>query len=66
MNTPTLKFVYRNYKGNYSEREVIPKSLKYIKSIYHQELGESWFMVATDIEKGEERCFAVVDIVKWL
>lgn len=62
----TLKFLYRNWKGNYSEREVIPIEMKYMKSIYHQELGENWFLVAKDKEKGEERAFAVVDIIKWL
>lgn len=62
----TLKFLYRNWKGNYSEREVIPIEMKYMKSIYHQKLGENWFLVAKDKGKGEERAFAVVDIIKWL
>jgi predicted DNA-binding transcriptional regulator YafY len=66
MKIEKLRFVYRNWKGNYSERRVIPVKMEYAKSIYHQELGESWFLVAQDEDKKDIRYFAMVDIIKFL
>ncbi|AUG88391.1 hypothetical protein PQC39_gp027 [Vibrio phage Vp_R1] len=59
-----LRFVYKNYKGEYSERRVIPIKLEYQENNeYH---GNGWILVALDLDKNSEREFLVTDIVTFL
>ena len=62
-NNKVLKMLYKNYRGAYSEREIIPHQVVFKHSDWH---GECWIMEAYDLGKGAEREFKVEDIVKWL
>lgn len=55
-----LQFVYKNWRGETSVRTVLPVKIWYGKTDWHPE--EQWFMKAIDVEKGEERDFALIDI----
>ncbi|WPH64687.1 hypothetical protein [Vibrio phage vB_VpaP_SJSY21] len=56
-----IRFVYKNYKGDYSERKVIPEKLEYQEdNEYH---GSGWVLIAFDLDKCDKREFLVTDIV---
>lgn len=59
-----LKFQYKNWKGVIADREVLPIDHIYTTSKWHGPEAQ-WFLQATDIEKGEQRLFAVRDIIKF-
>ncbi len=59
-----LKFLYKNWKGETREREVEPIKVWFGKTEFHPE--EQWFLKAKDLEKNEERDFALLDIEKFL
>jgi predicted DNA-binding transcriptional regulator YafY len=61
---PTLKFEYTNWEGKTAVRTVRPIELWYGKTEWHPE--EQWLLRAIDLDKGEERSFAVKDIIKFL
>jgi len=58
-----LKFTYKNWKDEISERRAYTQSIK----IYYGEVewhkGEQWLMVAFDIDKQDYRTFAIRDII---
>lgn len=60
----TLKFVYKNWKGETREREVEPVRIWFGKTEFHPK--EQWFLKAKDVEKGEERDFALIDVQKFV
>ncbi|MBL0372612.1 hypothetical protein JJB09_11290 [Rhizobium sp. KVB221] len=55
-----LQFQYKNWRGETSLRTIIPIEIWYGKTEWHP--LEQWFIKAIDLEKGEERDFALVDI----
>jgi len=57
----TITFTYKNYKGDFSERTVIPERIKYGYSQYHgpHDLCLLW---AYDVNKEQYRDFAIKDI----
>lgn len=55
-----LQFVYRNWRGETSVRTAVPIKIWFGKTSWHPD--EQWFMKAIDVEKGEERDFALIDI----
>jgi predicted DNA-binding transcriptional regulator YafY len=55
-----ITFTYRNWRGETSERTAVPIELWFGHSEWHP--NDQWFMRATDIEKGDERDFALADI----
>ncbi len=55
--------VYRNYKGNISNRKIIPKNFWYGHTHWHPE--DQYLLDATDMDKNEERSFAMKDILTW-
>lgn len=55
-------FRYKNWKGVTAPRRVFPIEVFYGVTDYHSD-KEQWFLRATDIDKGAERCFAMNDIV---
>lgn len=62
----TLKVLYRNYRGEVSERHVMPVRIWYGVSPYHAEEGFQWFLEAMDLDKpaGQNmRDFAFKDLV---
>lgn len=54
-------FTYTNWRGETSRRKVRPVSIWFGSTEWHPE--EQWFIRGTDVEKGEERDFALVDMV---
>jgi len=64
MKNPPLVFEYINWEGKKAIRSVIPIKLWYGKTKWHPKLG--WLLKAMDVEKNEERDFAVNDILKFV
>ena len=58
---PTLRFIYRNWRGEIAERRVRPLTIWYGRSPWHA--GEQWFMAAIDDENGNRRDFAMAEIL---
>lgn len=54
---------YMNYKGEVEVREVMPQYIKYGTTKYH--LKPQWLLQCTDIDKNEERTFALSDIMQF-
>lgn len=58
-NPEYLKFSYRNWKGETGVRTVAPTQIWYGATEYHPE--KQWFLKALDLDKDEERDFALAD-----
>jgi hypothetical protein len=56
-------FTYKNWKGEVSQRRVIPLKVWFGVSKYHEADGAQWFLKAYDIDKQAERDFAMKDII---
>jgi predicted DNA-binding transcriptional regulator YafY len=56
----TLRFAYRNWSGRLGTRHVRPISIRYGSSKWHP--SPQWLMLADDLEKGEQREFAMRDM----
>jgi len=61
---PILQFEYTNWKGETSLRKVIPYKFWFGSTEFHKE--EQWMLHAYDIDKGEERNFALKDVIRFL
>lgn len=59
VNDQELQFQYRNYRGENSERRVIPNKIWFGTTEYHTE--PQWLMTAYDIDKRDVRDFALLD-----
>lgn len=59
-DTTNLTFTYRNWRGQVSVRTVRPENIWFGVSEWHP--GAQWFLRAVDVEKGELRDFALLDI----
>lgn len=57
----TLKFLYRNWRGEIAVRYIEPESIYWGKSEYHPE--PQWLLYGMDCDKLEYREFAVADIL---
>jgi len=57
----TLTFIYRNYRGEVSERRVRDPQLVFGENDWHK--APQWILVAFDIDKNAERWFALEDIL---
>lgn len=55
-----IEFDYKNWRGKISKRKAQIKYYAYGSNEYHEE--EQVFLVGEDLEKNEERNFAVKDI----
>ena len=55
-----LTFQYKNWRGDVATRKVVPDNIWFGESEWHD--GPQWFMRATDVEKGEIRDFALLDM----
>lgn len=60
----TLQFEYKNWKNEMTTRMVIPIEIWYGSTEFHTE--EQWFLKSMDVDKSEERDFAIRDIIKFL
>ncbi len=59
-----LKFEYVNWEKKKAVRAVKPIKVWYGKTEWHPK--NQWFLKALDLEKNEERDFALKDIAKFL
>ena len=59
-----LKFKYTNWEGKKAIRRVMPIEIWYGKTEWHPQ--EQWLLRAIDLDKNEERNFAIKDIIKFL
>lgn len=64
MELPSMKFYYRNYKGECGIRSVKEPVLYYGKTTHHPKM--QWIMRAFDEDKQDFREFAVIDILNFL
>ena len=55
-----ITFSYKNWRGDVATRCVVPQRIWFGESAWHS--GAQWFLEAIDVEKGEARDFAFVDI----
>jgi hypothetical protein len=63
MDTRAVKIVYTNYKGITAERCIVPISVEFGSSPWHPE--PQWLLKAMDMDKQQERSFAIKDIRSW-
>lgn len=57
-----IEITYKNWKGVISNRIVVPITLWYGESDFHK--GNQWFLKAYDINKLDNRDFAIKDILE--
>lgn len=64
MDSPYIRFFYRNWKGEFGYRTLkgVPM-FWYGESPYHK--GAQWFIKAHDVEKDDVRDYALVDIIEF-
>lgn len=58
-----IRIRYKNYRGEISERTIIPKAIKFEKTEHH---SEQWILYAFDMEKDDYRGFAMLDILEFI
>lgn len=58
-SAPPVTLTYTNWKGETSERTIIPMSVWFGKTTWHPE--EQWLLEAFDVEKNAMRDFALKD-----
>ncbi len=63
MDKKIVSIVYTNWKGVTSERNIIPKNIFWGSTEWHKE--EQWLLNAFDVDKQEDRAFALKDITSW-
>jgi len=61
---PPLVFKYKNWEGKNAVRKVEPIKIWFGKTQWHPR--NQWFLKAKDLDKNEERDFALRDVVKFL
>ena len=62
--TRAVEIVYTNWRRETAVRLVVPMKIWFGSTPYHPD--EQWLMKALDVEKNEERDFAMKDIKVWL
>ncbi len=63
MENKKIKILYTNWKNNTRYRIIIPISIEFKSTEWHKE--EQWILNAIDVEKNEQRSFAMKDIKEW-
>lgn len=56
-----LKIKYKNWRGEESEREIIPESIYYGANKFHPQAG--WLIAGVDVESGKNKTFSMRDMV---
>lgn len=57
--SPPVTLTYKNWKGEVADRLILPITIWYGTTEWHPE--PQWFLKARDMEKHDERDFALVD-----
>lgn len=63
MEKKEVEILYTNWKGETRLRKIIPISIEFKATEWHKE--EQWILNALDVEKNEDRGFAIKDIKEW-
>lgn len=58
-----VKILYTNYRGEKTDRKIIPQKLWFGSTQYHKE--KQWLLDAYDLNKKAKRTFAIRDITYW-
>lgn len=58
-----VQIVYTNYRNETAPRTIIPERIWFGSTSWHPE--PQWLLDALDLEKDEQRSFAVADIKAW-
>lgn len=58
-----VQITYRNWKGVIGVRQITPINIWFGSTEWHK--NPQWLLKAIDIEKKEERDFAMKDILSW-
>ena len=58
-DAPPLRITYRNWRGEVSERNIVPQSVWFGATEWHPE--PQWLLSALDTDKGAARDFALAD-----
>ena len=62
-NEKIIQILYKNWKGETKLRNILPLSIEFKSTNWHKDA--QWILNAIDIEKNEERGFAIKDIKNW-
>jgi predicted DNA-binding transcriptional regulator YafY len=54
---------YTNWHGERAERRIMPLGVSYENNEWHPET--QWLLYAIDLERDEDRCFALANIHSW-
>jgi predicted DNA-binding transcriptional regulator YafY len=54
---------YTNYRGETALRRILPKAIQFVSTQWHPE--PQWVMEAFDLDRKEDRSFAIKDILDW-
>jgi predicted DNA-binding transcriptional regulator YafY len=60
----TVRILYTNYRGETALRTVVPERIFFGSTEWHPE--PQWLLEALDIEKAQNRTFAMKDIRAWV
>jgi hypothetical protein len=58
-----VRILYTNWRGETAWRVIEPRTLYFGGTQHH--LGSQWLLKAFDVDKGEERDFAMLNIYRW-
>jgi predicted DNA-binding transcriptional regulator YafY len=58
-----VKILYTNWRDETTWRGIVPIKIWFGSTRWHQE--KQWFLKALDLEKNDERDFAMKDIKNW-
>lgn len=59
-----IKLIYKNWRGEISERKIIPLSVFWGENKFHK--GEQWLMKVFDLDKKDYRTYSLKDIKEWV
>lgn len=59
-----VRILYTNYRGETAFRSIIPDKIHFGTTEWHPE--SQWLLDALDVEKNENRTFAMKDIRAWI
>jgi len=60
----SVKIIYTNWKNETAERHIVPIEIWFGSTKWHNE--KQWLLKGMDVDKNEERDFAMKDIKEWL
>ena len=60
----TVRVLYTNYRGETALRTIVPERLFFGSTEWHPE--PQWLVEALDVEKGQNRTFAMKDVRAWI